>query len=564
MIRAFDPADEIPDADICIIGGGPAGIALALALGARGPSVLLLEAGGLSPAQGGQTQRHGHKVTATHAAAELAMCRALGGTSHWWGGRCVPLDDIDFEGDTQECASQWPFPHSELSAFYDEAARFFGLPEAPFTAAPLGPAISPASFACLERWSPTPSLGAAHRKALETSSGILVLTGALVCDMEIDLLGQRLRSILLSGQNGTRQLQPRTIVLSCGGLETTRLLLMLQRKYPGMMGGENGALGRYYMGHLSGRIAQLVLKNPEHAHQFDFSCDRGAFARRRLTLDPEELKRRGLLNIAFWPDNPPFHAAAHGSGALSLVWLALAFPPIGRRLLSEAIRQNHIGLEQTNRVRHVINILGSPLRTARELSAILKARYLSRPRQPGFLLHNRSGIYDLHFHAEQAPNSRSRVELSDRQDVWGMPCLDVDLAFTKADAASVVEAHDVLKRALEGSGWADVRFSEVEGDRAACVLAQARDGFHQIGTTRMGVDPAKSVVDANCRVHGLQELYIASSSVFPTSGQANPTFATVALALRLARHLSEKARQPLAQFDSIGWRDGEMCRQVER
>jgi choline dehydrogenase-like flavoprotein len=82
---------------------------------------------------------------------------------------------------------------------------------------------------------------------------------------------------------------------------------------------------------------------------------------------------------------------------------------------------------------------------------------------------------------------------------------------------------------------------------------QATDGFHQMGTTRMGLSPTTSVVDANCRVHGIENLFVASTSVFPTSGQANPTFLGVAMAFRLGRFLSSRHQRQLANaLNQIG------------
>jgi choline dehydrogenase-like flavoprotein len=65
-------------------------------------------------------------------------------------------------------------------------------------------------------------------------------------------------------------------------------------------------------------------------------------------------------------------------------------------------------------------------------------------------------------------------------------------------------------------------------------------GGHTMGTTRMGNDPASSVVDENCRVHGFGNLFLAGSSVFTTGGYANPTLTIVALAMRLGDHLGDQ------------------------
>ncbi len=122
-----------------------------------------------------------------------------------------------------------------------------------------------------------------------------------------------------------------------------------------------------------------------------------------------------------------------------------------------------------------------------------------------------------------------------------MPRLRVDFRYTEADALSALRAHEKLDEYLRATGIGRVEYQVPKEERVARVLAQASDGYHQTGTTRMGLDPAKSVVGPDCAVHDVRNLYVASCSVFPTSGHANPTLLATALAARLAEHLAHKA-----------------------
>ncbi|MES2194882.1 MAG: GMC family oxidoreductase, partial [Pseudomonadota bacterium] len=314
-----------------------------------------------------------------------------------------------------------------------------------------------------------------------------------------------------------------------------------QQQRPGLFGGFDSALGRGYMGHASGKIADLVLADAAAVTAYDFFVDGGVFARRRFTLTPKAQLRDGLLNIAFWIDNPPFHQSVHRNGVLSLVWLALATAPLGRLLVSEGVRLSHVGPEPRRWFAHLWNVMRSPLSTFREIAAICHARLLSSPRRPGFLVKSSGGRYALHYLAEQAPNRESRVSLGDRKDALGLAFLDIDLRYTEIDARSVLSAHELLDQSLRQAGLGHLEYRIPAEARIASILQQACDGYHQIGTTRMGLNAGDSVVDTECRVHGVENLYVCSSSVFPSSGQANPTFATVALALRLAAHLAEQA-----------------------
>lgn len=540
MLTSFANAGELGDCDVCVVGAGPVGIALALACEQRGLSVLLLESGREEQDAIAASLTAGHIADERrHAATGIAICRGLGGTSRWWGGRCVPFDDIDFARRPHAPGTTWPIPHQDISRWYDAAADFFGIGPARFTAASAAVPLDDIRTDQLERWTPDIDAGRRHRAQLANSRLITVVMGATVTELLLSDDGRRIAGLAAGDAVKTRRIAPRWTVLACGGLETTRLLLWAQQKRPGLFG---SALGRFYMGHASGKIADLVLTDPTAVTAHDFFMDDGAYARRRFTVARDAQLREELLNIAFWLDNPPFHQAGHRNGILSLVWMALAIPPIGRRLVSEAIRIIHVGPAPHRWSGHLSNVLMSPLATLRNMAAIVHARFVEKPRRPGFLIRSFEGRYALHFLAEQTPSRESRVTLSDRKDALGVPFLDIDLRYSEADASSVLRAHEILDRSLRKAGYGRLDYRMAPEARLTSVLQQAKDGFHQIGTTRMGLSPDDSVVDTDCRVHGVENLYLSSSSVFASSSQANPTFAAVALALRLAAHLAEKSK----------------------
>ena len=158
------------------------------------------------------------------------------------------------------------------------------------------------------------------------------------------------------------------------------------------------------------------------------------------------------------------------------------------------------------------------------------------------LLVNPSRRYALHYFAEHAPNPDSRVTLCGKTDALGIPRLRIDLRYTDIDARSVLNNHVVIDGWLRGTGLGCLEYRLPEKERHAYVVAEANDGYHHVGTTRMAGDPRRGVVDSDCRVHGTSNLYIASSSVFPTSGQANPTLVIGTFAARLADHLAKNFR----------------------
>jgi len=539
--------------DLCIVGSGPVGMALALELERLGREVVVLESGGSRVnARLADASRADIADTRRHAPMEMAVCRALGGTSWTWGGRCVAFDDVDFEARSYVPDSGWSIRHEDIQPWYLQAAGYLRCGNDTFFSAPrfLPEMRDDISVSSLERWSSEPQLALAHRDRMEQSQSITVCLNSTVVDLELGERGGVVEGVVVRGPAGMARIKAGAVILAAGGIETTRLLLAVQRRWPQHFGGLNGPLGRYYMGHISGKIANIVLQQPEAIADLDFEKDAtGTYVRRRFTVSAGAQERNEVFNTSFFPDNPPFHDARHRSSVLSAVFLALAAGPIGRRILPEAIRQAHVGSGARHFGAHLRNVLLDGPRGALVMSEIVRDRFLSKPRKPGFLVRNREGRYALHYHAEQEPNPESRVALTNENDQFGLPRVSIDLRFTDNDASSVVRSHEILDSALRNSSVGRLEYWHPQEERVARVLAQASDGFHQAGTTRMGTDPRNSVVDTDLKAHDVANLYVASSSVFPTTGQANSTFLAVALAVRLAHHLQEKPAPDARESD---------------
>lgn len=521
--------------DVCVVGAGPLGIALALACHARGLSVVLLESGSEQPCAEKADLSEAELVDPRrHAGMDVAVCRALGGASRWWGGRCIPYDDIDFTPRPFVPDAAWPIEHVEVARWYEAAATFFGCDPARFQAEAIS--YSDARFDHLERWAPVVDMSVRHGAALKAADGPALMLDATVIDFVLSDAKTGVDGLIVKGADGILTLKAKRYVLACGGLETLRTLLVAQRRHPALFGGEAGPLGVGYMGHISGKIADLQLNDPASVQRHDFFIDNACYARRRFTLEPHRQLSEKVQNTAFWIDNAPFHDASHGSGVLSAVWLALA-SPLGKALASPGVRLSHIGPAPHRLSKHVWNILGQPFRTLGSAFQILQARF-ARLRKPGFLIHNNTGRYALHYHAEHAPNPQSRVRLAASEDANGTPRLNIDLRFADRDVESVLRTHEILDMALREAGVGQLVYRLPPEERKESVWHQATDGFHQIGGARMALSRETGVVDKNCRVFDWPNVYIASSCVFPSSSQANPTFMGVALALRLADHLA--------------------------
>ncbi|MBC7404556.1 MAG: GMC family oxidoreductase [Cytophaga sp.] len=548
--------------DVCVVGAGPAGIAVSLELADLGLSVALVESGteGYSPAS--QLLSDAEVLSnESHSVMADAVHRGLGGTSAFWGGRCVPLDAIDFEKREFVSKSDWPLTEHDLQPFYRRACAILDAGDANFSVntceelatskQPLSAKFGDTDIFCatkLERWSRVTNVWVSHQSKLQSHPHITILSGLTCVGLRQAELGGAVSEVLVQ-QTSSDVLAPASIkarffVLACGGIECTRLVLNSIQDPLGLKLASTELVGRYYMGHPSGKITDIELSGDPNKTLYGFEKDGNVFVRRRITFSPATLQNEKLLNIAFWLDNAPISDWHHGSGVLSAAYLALTAPWLGRLLAPEAIRKRVVGENSIKRLHHIWNCLRSPFKTLLFCVQFLYQRYIAKPRLPGFFTFSSTNRYALHYHAEQAPNWNSTITLSDQVDALGMRRARVLLEWSAQDIDSIIRAHEVLDAALQESGVGRLIYRYPTADLKQTIQVQAIDGFHQIGTLRMGSDASKGVTDPYGRLYGTSNCYVASSATFPTSGQANPTLALVALAVRQAQHIVACAANP--------------------
>jgi GMC oxidoreductase len=539
--------------DLCVIGTGPAGIILALEYQKLQTKhrILLIEYGTDGSAPRNKLDDAIKIVeTRNHHAPSECTNKGLGGSSASWGGRCVMYDEIDFlqrkilDG---QCTWNLALFH-ECRGFANRAAEYFECGEARFDLENI-PAFAGSRIAenfqngevtdsTIERYSMPTRFGRRYRAEIDSSSAIHLLAGweafffgTTTEDGTIAEVGIRDFS-----RERCAKIVARKIVIAAGTQETTRLLLKNKQVFK-KRGGQPASLGKYYQGHISGKIASVrFYGNPEKTNYGFLRASDGAYLRRRFQLSTEALLQNNLLNTALWLDNPLYVDPAHRNGAMSFMYLAMITPILGKKLAPPAIAQSITKGKVAGIRQHLWNVLKDLPKSLTTPATIFLSRYCAKRKLPGVFLYGPRNEYALHFHAEQVPVPENRMELSEDGET-----LNIHYKYTDKDVDSVIRTHDVLDKWLRKCKCGELSYWFSKEELPAAIRAMSMDGLHQAGTTRIAATADDGVVDENLKVWSVTNLYVCSSSVFPTSSQANPTFLLGAFAVRLAHHISSDA-----------------------
>ena len=537
--------------DLCIVGSGPAGIITALEFRERNPgsSILLVDAGFRTRERNKLDDSIvNHNLTNHHAPYDFSQ-KVFGGTSAQWGGRCVMYDPIDFKPHgplSKECCTwdlrlleQIEHFRSKAAGYLDAGDPRFTLKDCQLDRGPVAENFPTDELIDdhIERYSLPTRFGKKYYKELDRCEVINVLLGYSAKSFGL--------SNVVSGQIDSIELESSAsgeiviaysdqFVLAAGGVESTRLLLQSSNVFKRLESIPD-ALGKYYQSHITGKIAYINFYGSPEKTDFDLFKDRdGVFLRRRIKLLDSKIESVGLLNTVFWLDNPPYHDPKHRNGILSLIYLMMISPVLGRRLLPKAVGEMHFKKRSgaSSVIAHFFNILRDFPKSFFVPAGIFFKRYFPKRKLPGVFLKSKSNIYGLQYHAEQLPHVENQLWLDDGK-------LHIRYRFMKEDIDSILKSHELIDEALRASGCGELIYMYPKEELRHIVSEEPIAGVHQIGTTRIGKSPEEGVVDWNLRVHGTENLFVCSSSVFPTSSQANPTFMIAACAVRLANHLSD-------------------------
>jgi choline dehydrogenase-like flavoprotein len=498
------------EADVCIAGAGAAGMTIAMDLRGSGLSVVLLESGGAERDDETDALSNGRMTGIDTWDLRRMRIRALGGTTGHWAGWCRPLMPQDFERHDYIPYSGWPLKYTDLVPWYRRACRTLEIGEfewdADNRADATGKRLLPVSSAIDQRYyqfSPPTRFGRVYGPVLERAEDVRVLTFANLTDIRLGPSRDRVDAFVCRTLGGTGfRVHAGRYVLALGGVENARVLLASRSQQPEGVANGHDVVGRYFM---------------EHPHYYR-SVDAVYGSALDLTF-----YRRGDSG---WtrPDGTPVQM-------LGAVGLSAAVSRRERLLNFSATFQAPGAVTPTSSPFLAPGVVASSSPPPQpELLPPVAAQTLVTRGQVGF----ETSL--LTVRAEQSPLPDSRITLSDEVDALGMPRAALDWRIAPNDDMQMRRAMVVLAHELGAAGLARLR---VPGDATRFVWRQDPGGHH-MGATRMGRDPALSVVDANCRTHEVRNLYVAGASVFTTGGDSNPTLTIVALARRLADSLKSR------------------------
>jgi choline dehydrogenase-like flavoprotein len=523
--RELDDGAEVR-ADVCVAGAGAAGIAIANELLGGGLEVVLLTSGGFEPEKQAQRLYAGETVGRPTFSPYRSRIRMFGGSTTAWAGQCRPLQRLDFERRAWVRHSGWPFSRDELEPYYRRAQEVSQLGPYDYeseTWSRNGKRVFPVDRDRLDvrlyQFSHPVDFGKVYKDDLAASRNVDVYLHANVVGLDADPDGRRVTGIQVATLTGRRiRFVADRYVLACGGLENPRLLLASNGVATKGLGNGHDLVGRFYTDHpffFAGYYEPARAEFDQSLHVIEDYARVGWEQRAHVALAlPEDTIRCEQLNdcAVYFIRRPNYkiHPSYFRPGMQSLAHLA----DMAR---GQELPDGRLGI-------HVRNVVeGFP-----DLSRIL-ARRLVESVRPCPRLALRTAL-------ETTPNPDSRVTLSELRDPFGVPRVRVDWRVNTEDQRGLARLYEIMR----------AEFARL--DLGCLVEDPARDhegwpvsmtsGMHHMGTTRMHDDPKHGVVDSDCRVHSLGNLYVAGSSVFPTGGVANPTLTIVALAIRLAEHLA--------------------------
>jgi len=509
------PNNSHIEGDICIVGAGAAGVSIALDWIESGYKVILLEGGGFEFEQKLQDLYRGKSTGQKYYPLHGTRLHYFGGTTGHWAGMCSPFDEIDFVERDWVPESGWPYSKQELDPYYAKAQEVLNLgpyeydlehwqkEEADLTPFPLNDNIV---YPKMWQFSQA-RFGKLYKEDILKAKSIHLYTYANVVDIVAEENMTLIKELKIKNHEGKEHtVRANQFIMACGAIQNARMLLASNSQVESGLGNDHDLVGRYFMEHLEIATGQLWLFNSFS----DKLYTRWGKPRAELAISKQSQIEHKILN-----------------GTLSLTELSVAKHIVPRMELlqvddyNEAVERFFGNMEESEEKAKSDQTL------------------------------NINKAYEFQIRIEQAPNPSSRITLGNDRDALGVPRIVFNWDLTELDKDSIRKINWIVGEEMGKANLGRVKLEKYLQDPDDYSWPSGTNaGWHHMGTTRMNNDPKKGVVDEHCQVHGIDNLYVAGSGCYPTSGASNPTLTLVALSLKLSEHLKSKVKNKEALIAS--------------
>lgn len=561
--------DTMLETDVCIIGAGAAGITLAREFSGQPFRVSLLESGGLSSDADTQMLAVGMNIGLPYYPIGTTRLRFFGGTTNHWGGTCRPFDPIDFERRDGIPYSGWPISRADLQPYCERAQPIckIGSPgvwdladwqsQDTFAPFPLNGGrmysrVAQVVSGAQRRFGPN------YRDEVEQAKNVTTYLNANVLEIAVNETVQSITHVRVAALAANSfSIQARLFILAAGGIENARILLLSNKQQPAGLGNQNDLVGRFFMEHPRFEPARIIPADRLMATRFyEVHHVKKTSIKGYIALTPETKRKEQLVDVQIMLD-PVYDSRlteASESPAVTSLKTVLRTIKYGKK------PANNLGADLSNMLSDLLHwqqgavtMAPVPVPKPEAISRILQARPEERKLLAKELLGDiafatyaeLSGAIPLdHIRVgtriDPVPNPESRVTLGSERDPLSQPRAQLNWQLSLLDKQSVRRTLEIFGAELGLAGLGRLQI-ELDDDDTSWP-EDTHGGWHHMGTTRMSEDPKLGVVDKNCQVHGIANLFIAGSSVFPTAGSGTPTMTLVSLALRLADYVKDRMR----------------------
>ncbi len=502
------------EGDICIVGTGAAGISIALDWIDSGYKVILLEGGGFDYDDQVQELYNGKLTGQPYYPMKSSRLHYFGGSTMHWGGMCAMFDELDFEKRDWVPHSGWPIKLQDIAAHYPKANDILDLGPYEWDVeywTKKDPKMIPLPLDKNVVWnkmwhfSPPTRFGTKYKDTLVNAKNIHLYTYANVVDITAGENVKNIQSVTVKNHAGrTHTVKAKYFILACCSIQTARLLMASNKQAPAGLGNDRDLVGRYFMEHPELKTGELWLTKTDELKLYQIEKVRAELAfhpqvqkefqllNGTVALNPLPLVKNVKANVQTWNEDDP------------------------RKSLKK--NQDDYGTTPKRNFFQKVMDKISPPKEEKSFQS-----------------------YELYTRIEQAPNPDSRVVLSDEIDALGVPRANLHWSMQPIDKYTVRKLNTLVGQLVGEAGIGRVRLYDfLLNEKDQSMPDFTSGGWHHIGTTRMSDTPQTGVVDKDCKVFGLDNLYIAGSATFPTAGAINPTFTVVAISLRLSEHIKKE------------------------